>query len=56
MKIRAVVAEGKTIYISGKLPINPKTGEFAGNDIMSQTEQSLKNIQAILAAEGLKRC
>ena len=50
---QGVVAEGKTVYVSGQLPINPETGEFAGDDIVSQTEQSLKNIQAILEAEGL---
>lgn len=36
------------VYTSGQLPINPETGEFAGSDIKSQTEQSLKNVKAIL--------
>ena len=36
-------------FVSGQLPIDPATGEFAGNDIASQTRQSLKNVQAILA-------
>ena len=47
------IRSGSTIYVSGQLPIDPATGAFAGPDIASQTEQSLKNIQAILAAEGL---
>ncbi len=42
-----------TVYVSGQLPIDPTTGSFAGVDIASQAEQSLKNIQAVLAAEGL---
>ncbi len=42
-----------TIYVSGQLPIDPKTGEFAGSDIQSQTRQSLTNIQSILAEAGL---
>lgn len=50
---QGVAAQGKTIYISGQLPIDPKSGEFAGEDIASQTEQSLKNIEAILRAEGM---
>ena len=33
--------------------INPETGEFAGSDIKSQTEQSLKNVKAILEEAGL---
>lgn len=42
-----------TVYVSGQLPINPQTGEFAGEDISSQAEQSLKNVQAVLAEAGL---
>ena len=33
------VAAGNTAYISGQLPIDPATGEFAGADIASQTRQ-----------------
>ena len=47
------VEAGNTVYVSGQLPIDPATGEFAGADIASQTRQSLKNIQAILAANGM---
>ncbi len=47
------VCAGNTVYVSGQLPINPATGEFAGADIASQTRQSLTNIQAILAANGM---
>ncbi|MEG2205027.1 MAG: Rid family detoxifying hydrolase, partial [Oscillospiraceae bacterium] len=35
-----------------QLPIDPATGAFAGEDIKTQTEQSLKNIGAILAEAG----
>lgn len=45
---QAIKAEN-TIYISGQLPIDATTGEFAGNDIKSQTKQSLENIKAVLA-------
>ena len=47
------VCAGNTVYVSGQLPINPATGEFAGVDIASQTRQSLTNIQSILAANGM---
>jgi 2-iminobutanoate/2-iminopropanoate deaminase len=46
------VRGGDTIYVSGQLPIDPKTGAFSGDSIESQTEQSLRNIRAILAAAG----
>lgn len=41
-----------TIYVSGQLPIDPATGEFAGDDIAAQTRQSLTNIKEILASAG----
>lgn len=44
---------GNTIYVSGQIPIDPATGVFAGEDIVTQTRQSLTNIRNILAAEGL---
>lgn len=47
------VAAGNTVYVSGQLPINPATGEFAGADITSQTRQSLTNIRSILEANGM---
>ena len=46
------VQAGNTIYVSGQLPIDPKTGAFAGEDIKSQTRQSLTNIKSILAEAG----
>lgn len=47
------VAAGTTAYVSGQLPIDPTTGEFAGPDIVSQTRQSLLNMQAILEANSM---
>ena len=49
---QAVKADG-TLYISGQLPIDPATGEFAASDIAGQTRQSLENIKAILTQAGL---
>lgn len=47
---QAVLANG-TLYISGQLPINVETGNFS-DDIKEQTEQSLKNVKAILEEAG----
>ena len=49
---QAIEANG-TIYVSGKLPINPATGEFAEGGIKELTAQSLTNIKNILAEAGL---
>ncbi len=46
------ISTGDTLYISGQLPVDPKTGIFAGNDIETQTQQSLENIKAILTKTG----
>jgi 2-iminobutanoate/2-iminopropanoate deaminase len=46
------IQAGNIIYVSGQLPIDPATGEFSGDDIVSQTHQSLKNMQNILKAAG----
>ncbi len=48
---QAVIA-GNTIYVSGQLPIDPTTGEFAGADIAAQTRQALTNVRSILAEAG----
>jgi 2-iminobutanoate/2-iminopropanoate deaminase len=47
------VQAGNTVYVSGQLPIDPATGAFAGEDIATQTRQSLKNMQAILEQAGM---
>jgi len=46
------IAAGNTIYVSGQIPIDPATGSFAGDDIVTQTRQSLTNLKAILRAAG----
>ncbi|MDO4615308.1 MAG: RidA family protein [Lachnospiraceae bacterium] len=46
------VRAGNTIYVSGQIPIDPATGAFAGEDIASQTRQSLTNIRNILKEAG----
>lgn len=39
---------GDLIFISGQLPLDPNTMEIVSQEIKEQTEQCLKNIQAIL--------
>ena len=43
---------GDILFTSGQIPIDPATGEIAGNDIQSQAEQVMKNIAAILEEAG----
>ena len=46
------IAAGETVYVSGQLPLDPATGAFP-EGIAAQTAQSLKNIQALLAQQGM---
>jgi len=41
------------IYVSGQLPIDEETGEFAGETITAQAKQSLENTKYILEEAGL---
>jgi len=40
------------VYVSGQLPIDPKTGEKRTGSIEEQTEQVLSNLSEILKAAG----
>ena len=46
------VQTGNMLFVSGQIPIDPATGVFAGEDIATQTRQSLTNVSNILAAAG----
>ena len=41
-----------TLYISGQIAIDPKTGKMVEGDITVQAERVMKNIEAILHAAG----
>ena len=50
--VQARIANG-FLFASGQVPLDPKTGEFVGQNIQEQTAQVLKNLQAILKAANL---
>ena len=43
---------GNLLFVSGQIPIDPATGAFAGDDITTQTRQSLTNVKNILETAG----
>ncbi len=49
---QAIEANGM-VFVSGQLPVNPLTGEFAEGGIKELTYQSLTNMKNILAEVGL---
>lgn len=49
---QAIEANGM-VFVSGQLPVDPATGEFAPGGVKEQATQSLTNIKSILAEAGL---
>ena len=43
---------GNLIFTSGQIPVNPASGNVEADDISGQTEQSCKNVKALLEAAG----
>ena len=43
---------GNMLYTSGQIPLDPTTGTVVGDDIRTQAEQVMKNLEAVLAAAG----
>jgi len=46
------VEQNEMLFISGQIPVDPNTGNVVSGGIAEQTEQVLKNIQAIITAAG----
>ena len=44
---------GDWVFTSGQIALDPATGNFMAGEIEQETELTLKNIEAILHAEGL---
>jgi 2-iminobutanoate/2-iminopropanoate deaminase len=43
---------GELVFTAGQIPLDPATKSVVGGGIRAQTEQVLKNLQAILVAAG----
>lgn len=39
---------GNLVFCSGQIPLDPATGEVVGADVATQTDQVLKNLEAVL--------
>ena len=46
------IVHGDLVFTSGQIPINPKTGNVDAEGIIAQTEQVMKNLDAVLTAAG----
>ena len=46
------IRAGNLLFVSGQIPIEPKSGTLLTGDIKEQAEQVMRNITALLAAAG----
>lgn len=49
---QAIKVEGKFLFLSGQIPIDPATGKLIEADIATQTDRVMANIGAVLEAGG----
>ena len=49
---QGVIAEGRFLFVSGQIPINPETGELVTGDIEKQARQAIENLLAVVRAAG----
>lgn len=47
------ILSGNTLYTSGQIAINPKTGELELGSIQEETELVMQNLKAVLTAAGM---
>ena len=47
------IRTGNLLFCSGQIPIDPATGKIEAQDVEGQTRQVIKNIRAVLSAEGV---
>jgi 2-iminobutanoate/2-iminopropanoate deaminase len=47
------VDSGKMTFLSGQIPLDPKTMEMIQGDAATQAEQVMQNLKAVLTAGGL---
>ncbi|MBR2805653.1 MAG: RidA family protein [Oscillospiraceae bacterium] len=40
------------VFVSGQIPVDPKTGSFPDGDISAMAEQSIRNLEAVLHESG----
>jgi 2-iminobutanoate/2-iminopropanoate deaminase len=46
------IRTGSLLFVSGQIPLDPKTGEVVSGGISAETKKVLENLRAILQAAG----
>lgn len=45
-------SSGRTLWLSGQIPLDPATGELVAGDVSAQTRRVMENLGAVLGAGG----
>jgi len=48
----AAPAAGRLVFLSGQIPLDPRTGELVKGTIDEETRRVMENLKAVLAAAG----
>jgi len=48
----AAPAAGRLVFLSGQIPLDPRTGELVKGTIEEETRRVMENLKAVLAAAG----
>jgi 2-iminobutanoate/2-iminopropanoate deaminase len=48
----AAPAAGRLLFLSGQIPLDPRTGELVRGTIEEETRRVMENLKAVLAAAG----
>ncbi|HOO08604.1 MAG TPA: RidA family protein [Cyclobacteriaceae bacterium] len=47
------IKSGNTLFVSGQIPIDTSSGKIVTGDITAETDQVMKNMEAVLKAAGM---
>lgn len=47
------IRAGQLLFISGQIPMDPRTGQIVDGDISAQADQAMRNVSALLKAAGV---
>ena len=48
-----VSSSGRTLWLSGQIPLDPVSGELVPGDVAAQTRRVMENLGAVLGAAGV---
>jgi 2-iminobutanoate/2-iminopropanoate deaminase len=47
------IRAGQLLFVSGQIPVDPRSGQIVDGDISAQADQSMRNVGALLKAAGV---